>query len=502
MSKQAQSVPLSFRARADGTTLFRWLYDEIRTAILDGRLPPGSRLPSSRSLARDCNVARGTVVAAFDQLALEGYLDGTVGSGTYVKETLPDPILRADLPARRAAVRVQRSPLSAGGRRLAAQPFPKLWSVRDVDTFRLDRPALDAFPIGIWSRLTARRMRSESRAWLTHGEPLGLPALRAAIAGHLGRTRGLRCTADEVVITSGTQHSLDLMARLLLDPGDRVWVEDPGYVAVSALARAHGAEVVGVPVDEQGIDCEAGRRRGLPPRLIYTTPSCQFPLGVTLSLERRLALLRGASEADAWVFEDDYDGQLQFEGRPLAALRTLDCRGGVIYSNSFNKVLFTSLRLGFLVLPPALIEAVRAAKSITGRFDPVLEQAVLADFIAEGHLDQHLRRMRELYTERREALVAAARHELGALLELSDHQGGLQIVGWLAPGIDEAEVAARAAGLGIDSVPLSRLSIERRLPPGLVLGFAGAAVPAIRRAIEGLGRILRDLTGHAPRRTA
>ncbi len=502
MSKQAQSVPLSFRARADGTTLFRWLYDEIRTAILDGRLPPGSRLPSSRSLARDCNVARGTVVAAFDQLALEGYLDGTVGSGTYVKETLPDPILRADLPARRAAVRVQRSPLSAGGRRLAAQPFPKLWSVRDVDTFRLDRPALDAFPIGIWSRLTARRMRSESRAWLTHGEPLGLPALRAAIAGHLGRTRGLRCTADEVVITSGTQHSLDLMARLLLDPGDRVWVEDPGYVAVSALARAHGAEVVGVPVDEQGIDCEAGRRRGLPPRLIYTTPSCQFPLGVTLSLERRLALLRGASEADAWVFEDDYDGQLQFEGRPLAALRTLDCRGGVIYSNSFNKVLFTSLRLGFLVLPPALIEAVRAAKSITGRFDPVLEQAVLADFIAEGHLDQHLRRMRELYTERREALVAAARHELGALLELSDHQGGLQIVGWLAPGIDEAEVAARAAGLGIDSVPLSRLSIERRLPPGLVLGFAGAGVPAIRRAIEGLGRILRDLTGHAPRRTA
>jgi GntR family transcriptional regulator/MocR family aminotransferase len=493
MSKRPPDLSLSLRPRAAGTTLFRWLYDEIRTAILEGRLSRGSRLPSTRTLAREHGVARGTVVAAFDQLAMEGYLEGNVGSGTYVRQSLPDALIESHAALTRAPGRGPRSALSARGKRLADHPFPKYASNRTVETFRLDRPALDVFPIDTWSRLAARCLRRGAPELLSHGEPLGFRPLREAIAAHICAARGLRCTADEVVITSGTQQSLDLVARLLLDPGDRVWMEDPGYTAVASLLRADGVQVIGIPVDEQGIDCDAGRRRCRQARLAYVTPACQFPLGVTMSLERRLSLLQWASESDAWIFEDDYDGQLEFEGRPLAALRSLDRRGDVIYSNSFNKMLFPSLRIGFLVLPPALIDAAHAARSITQRFGSVLEQAILAEFIGEGHMEQHMRRMRELYTARREALIAAARGELGELLELSDFKGGLQIVGWLAPGIDELEAWRRAGTHGIDTTALSNLGIERRLPPGLVLGFAGADVPAIRRGAERLGVVLREL---------
>lgn len=474
-------------------TRFRWFYEEIRTAILESRLSPGSRLPSTRALAREYGVARGTVVAAFDQLAIEGYLDGSVGSGTYVRQTLPDSLIKPSARRTQAAGGAGRGVLSARGRRLTEQPFPKLSSNRSVETFRLDLPALNAFPIETWSRLAARHLRGGAPELLAHGEALGFRPLRAVIAAHICAARGMRCTAEEVIITSGTQQSLDLVARLLLDPGDRVWMEDPGYTAVASLLRAHGAQVIGVPVDEAGIDCHAGRRQCRLARLAYVTPACQFPLGVTMSLERRLSLLQWASESDAWIFEDDYDGQLQFEGRPLAALRSLDRRGRVIYSNSFNKMLFPSLRIGFLVLPPPLVEAARAARSITQRFDSVLEQAILAEFIAAGHMEQHMRRMRELYTARRAALIEGAGRELGELMELSDLKAGLQIVGWLAPGIDEADAWLRAGAHGIDSAALSSLSIERRMPPALVLGFAGADVPAIRRGIERLGRVLREL---------
>jgi GntR family transcriptional regulator / MocR family aminotransferase len=491
--KKSQIIPLALRSRPPGATLFRWLYDEIRTSIVEDRLTPGSRLPSTRSIASRYRVARGTVVAAFDQLAAEGYLEGNVGNGTFVRRTTLESLLdgRPARPHMRA--NSKRASLSIRGRRLISNPFPKLWSNRKVETFQLDSPALEAFPIKVWGRIAARRLQTGAPGLLTHGATLGFRPLREAVASHVALTRGVKCTADHVMITTGTQQSLDLIARLVLDPGDRAWVEDPAYAAATCLLRAVGSEVVGVPVDAEGINCDAGRLRCRLAKLAYVTPGCQFPLGVTMSLERRLALLRWAQEAGAWIFEDDYDSQLRFDGRPLSALHSLDGSGCVIYSNSFNKMLFSALRLGFLVVPPRLVDAVTAARSIIDRFPAVLDQVTLCDFISEGHMEQHMRRMRELYATRLDALVQSARRNLDGVMEVSPKHGGLQLVGWLAKDIEEDEACRRAAERGIDSVALSSLTIDREMPPALVLGVTSADVRAIRRGVKRLGHTLREL---------
>jgi GntR family transcriptional regulator / MocR family aminotransferase len=490
--KEERPVSIDLRPRAKGKPLVCWLYEEIRAAILEGRLSSGSKLSSRGALALKYSVSLGTVHKAFDRLAKQGYVHSRVGKGTYVRPLLEARELPA-LPPLRLAQRV----LSARGRLLASRPFPKFWSNRAVETFRLDRLALDAFPIETWKRLAADRL---GRGVLdSMGEPLGLPSLRVAIADYVGGTRGVRCSAEQVVVTSGTQESLDLVARLLLDPGERVWMEDPGYPAVPSLLRAHGAKVIGVPVDAQGLNCDAGRERWPLARLAYVTPACQFPLGVPMSTERRLKLLEWANEAGAWIFEDDYDGQLQFDGRALAPLYSLDGESSVIYSSSFNRMTFPGLRLGFLILPPSLIEAAAAALSITQRYRPTFEQAVLADFIVQGHLQEHVRRMRQLYTVRREALIEAGRTELSGLMRFNSFQGGLHIVGWL-DSCSDVDVYRCAAARRIDSVAMSSLTIDRRMPPGLVLGIAGADEDAIRTAIKRLGRLLRMLAWPTRRR--
>ena len=382
--------------------------------------------------------------------------------------------------------------LSVRGQRLVSHPFP-LRTGAKTHTFRLDNAALEEFPIKTWSRITVRCLRTAVPRLLAHGDTLGFRPLRAAIAQYVGSTRGVQCTEEQVVITSGTQSSLDLIARLVLDPRDRVWVEDPCYTAVSSLLRGAGAEVVGIPVDGSGIECETGRRRARMAKLACVTPGCHFPLGMTLSLQRRLALLEWAREAGAWIFEDDYDSQLGFGGRPLAALQSLDRTGCVIYSNSFSKMLFPSLRLGFLIVPRTLLGAIEAARSVLQRFPSVLDQAVLAEFISAGHMEQHMRRMRDLYTERHDALVRIAQRELADVLRLSPVTAGLQTVGWLADGIPEIEAGQQAAEQGIVALPLSHLTVERSMPPAIVLGAAATDIPAIRRGVEQLGAILRRL---------
>jgi GntR family transcriptional regulator/MocR family aminotransferase len=443
-------------------------------------------------VASQYRVARGTVVAAFDQLAAEGYVESTVGNGTFVRPMLPEFSVAsaAGSVSRRSP---PRASLSARGRKLADNPFPHLCANRAAEAFRLDRPALDVFPTRLWGRIAARRLRGSAPAVLAHGEVLGFRPLREAIAVHVGLTRGMSCTADQVVITTGTQQSLDLVARLVLDPEDRVWMEDPGYIGATALLRASGAEVIGIPVDAQGIDCDAGRRRCRSAKLAYVTPGCQFPLGVVMSLERRLALLQWAREEGAWIFEDDYDSQLRFSGRPLAALQSLDIDGCVIYCNAFNKMLFPALRLGFLVVPPALIDPVIAARSILDRFPSVLDQATLADFMSEGHLEQHMRRMRDLYTARFDALVRYAQRNIKDVMEVSPAGAGLQVVGWLAENLEDTVASRRAAEHGVDSTPLSWLTVARSMPPALVMGVACADVRAIRRGVERLGQALREL---------
>lgn len=484
---------IALEPRAEGIPLTRWLCDAIRSAILDGRLSPGSKLPSRSAIARSCRVARRTVTAAVEQLVTQGYLDCSVGSGTYVRAGAPAAAAAHD--ASWASAPAPRRALSARGRCFAAQAFPTVWSNRSVDTFRFDHPALDAFPIDTWNELAGRRLAAGARELLDHGEPLGYRPLRAAIAGYVGSSRGVRCSADQVVVTSGTQQSLDLAARLLLDPGDRVWMEDPGYAPASSLLRAHGAQVIGVPVDSRGLDCDAGRQIARLARLAYVTPACQFPLGVPMSRVRRLTLLEWARESGAWIFEDDYDSQLHFGERcPPPTLYACDAAGSVIYSNSFNRMLFPALRLGFLILPPAFVEPAAATLSITRRYHSPLEQAVLTDFIAQGHLERHALRMRKLYAARREALITAARLELGGLMQLSESgTAGLQVTGWLASGLSEAQAWRRASAQRINSVALSSLTLSRRMAPALVLGIGGADERALRTGIKRLRRVLRGV---------
>ena len=491
MSKEGEVDSLALRPRGDGTSLFDWLCGEIRAAILEARFPLGSRLPSTRAMARKFHVARGTMVAVFEQLTEEGLLDGIVGSGTYVRA------IRSVAPSDRSPSRLRVSPrgrrraLSVRGRKLASQPFPKVLCNRSAETFRLDEPALDLFPTEMWNRLSAGQPCRRRLELLRHGEPLGYPPLRAAIGDFIANARGVRCSAEQVVVTSGAQESLDLVARLLLDPGARVWMEDPGHAAVTALLRAHDLHVIGVPVDAQGINCDVGRERSFA-RFAYVTPACQFPLGVPMSPERRLKLLEWADEVGAWIFEDDSDGVLELRHSP-EALCSMDSSGSVIYSSSFNRLLFPSLRLGFMVFPPELIKAAAAALSITRRYHPTLEQATLAEFIEQGHLRLHLQRMREVYAARRKAVIEAGQTELAGLMHFGDSQTGLHVVGWLSSGMSESEVWGRAAAQRIDSVALSDLTIERQMPPGLVLGFGPTGEHALRTAIKRLRRVLRGV---------
>lgn len=488
-----QVAAFALAPRRKHTPIVRWLYEEFRAAILDGRLEPGSRLPSRNELARSHRVSSRTVAKAFDRLLRDGFVDSRVGLGTYVVGAPPDGASIGGVSSVPPPPTAPRRVLSSRGRILASQPSPKPSARRNRRTFALECPALDLFPIDTWNRLCGNRLTRGALELLDHGEPLGFPPLREAIAEYIGQARGVRCTAEQVVVTSGTVQSLDLIARLLIDSGDSVWLEDPGCAGVASLLRGHGAEVVGVPVDAEGVNCAAGRARSPFARLAYVTPGCQFPTGASMSLERRLQLLQWANRAGAWIFEDDYDGCFGFENRrpPLQSIDRANC---VIYSSNLSSVLFPSLRIGFMVLPTMFVEPVAATLSTIQRYRATLDQAVLADFIRQGHLESHARRMREVYSARRAVLIETGRRELDGLMQLDESQDSLQVIGWLAPELSDTEVSRCAAARNVDSVALSELTVARRMPPGLVLGIGRADERAIRAGLNRLGRLLRLLT--------
>ena len=488
-------VRIDPRAR---TPLQTQIYGSIRRAILEGVVVPGSRLPSSRGLATDLGVSRTTTVLAFDQLAAEGYLTTRKGSGTFVTRELPDDRLRAPTIRRDSSVR--HPMLSRRGSALAATPPTALKIDGPPRAFRLGTPALDRFPIDVWTRLASRRLKSMTLARLDYGQPAGLLALREAIAEHVRRARGTACVADQVIVVAGAQHGLELIARVLLDPGDVAWMEEPGYTGAHAALIGAGARIRHIRVDAQGLNVEAARRTDRA-RLVYVTPSHQFPLGVLMTLPRRLALLAWARAANAWIIEDDYDSEFRYGTRPIPCLHGLDVDGRVIYVGSFSKTLFPALRLGFLIVPLDLRDAVVGARRAGDIHTGLLDQAVLADFIAEGHFERHLRRMRREYHERLEALVrGAARHCRGAL-ELRQVPSGLHAVADLA-GVDDARLCQEARARGVEVMPLSAYCFDRRGPAtqGLVLGF-GAIRPEffddgmrkLAAAIDGVrGQMKRD----------
>ena len=474
--------------RRTSTPLFRQIYAGLSAAILQRRLPPGARLPASRALAEQLGLSRTAVVAAYEQLLAEGYTVSRTGSGTYVAADLPGkPIGRAARPAvasRRARYGVPHLP----GRvdvTLHGDPRP----------FNLGRTLIDARTADQWRRLTARCLRSLPHSYLGYADPRGSQLLRSAIAGYLGEARAVRCDAEQIIVTSGTQHAVDLVVRTLLGAGSEAWIEDPGYPLTRDALSAAGIKPRAVRVDAQGLDVAAGIAVAPRARAAFVTPSHQFPTGVVLAMGRRLELLAWARTAGAWIVEDDYASEFRYGGRPLAALQGLDTAQCTIYVGTLNKALFPGLRLGYLVVPEALLPRFVATRYLMDRQPPALQQDVLAAFIAQGHLASHIRRIRLLYRDQRDRLVEALHREARDWLDVEPPDQGMHLVAYLRDGLSDraAEQAAREEGVVVRA--LSRLYAQARPRQGLLLGFSGypaaAIAPAARRLAKALRAIVR-----------
>lgn len=479
-----ESFPLDMLAvdRASPVPLHRQLHRALVGMIQDGTLAAGTVLPSTRELAADLGLARNTIVAAYDQLVTEGYLANRQGA-RYVIIDLP---LLPKLQSPSVVVPGER-PLSARGAALMRQPFHHGTPGRFA--FHPGMPDADSFPFGIWGRLLARRASFAGSSLFGTYHVTGLPELKEAIAGYLGSARGVICSKEQIVVTTGAQAAFDLLARLLLDPGDRVWMEEPGYYGAKAAFTVAGADVRPMPVSGDGWQLDR------PPknlRLIYVTPACQHPLGSTMRMDQRLRLLEVAEKSNAWVMEDDFDGEYRFQGRPVPAVRGMDRTGSVIYVGTFAKLLFPALRLGFMVLPPLLCENIHHALSTTGQFPPLFLQAALADFILEGHMSRHLKRMRRIYAARRQFFYDICEERLSADMRLVDAEAGIQVVGHLRRGLNDIAITEAAARLGVNVSPLSKYYQNRTPIQGLVLGYAACNQAQTELGIKYLERAISE----------
>ena len=472
--------------------LYVQLYEGLRGAILGGHLRAGARLPSTRGLAADLGISRNTVMNAYAQLRAEGYLEGRVGSGTCVSSSLPDDLLQvrsqedAGYGYRSGRELSRRGVLLSG-----TQPTVSDYQGRPR-AFQPGLPALEEFPSRTWRNLYNKAWRRPPQELLGYGAPAGYRPLREAISDHLGATRAVRCSWEQVIIVTGSQQALDLSARLLLDPEDAAWVENPGYPGARAALTGAGARVVPVPVDGHGLDVSAGEAACPEARLAYVTPSHQYPLGVTMSLPRRLDLLDWAVRSSAWILEDDYDSEYRYSGRPFESLQGLDTDGRVVYVGTFSKVLFPALRLGYLVVPRDLIDAFTAARELSDLHSPSVEQAVLADFITTGHFARHVRRMRALYAKRREALVEAVARDLTGALEVRPAESGLHLVGRLPENADDRAASRLATAHGVEAIPLSWYADGSSRHKGLMLGYAAVSEEEIRKGTSRLAAALEN----------
>lgn len=487
------SLPLG--EPAPGVNLQTWLYQSLREAILSGRLPAGSKLPGTRALAVHYAIARGTVQAAYQQLLSEAYVEARVGSATRVSEVLPEATLKAGYVQRKVVPGVAppcTAPATGWVERLDA--ITPIFARRAVTPgllpFFPHRGDVGAFPVDLWRKLHIQQLRSSRAATLLDSDPQGLPVLREAIAGYLAVARGVQVPAEHILVLNSVQQGLDLCLRLLVPPGQQVWLEDPGYPGARQLIEVSGYTPVHVPVDEQGMRVQEGIRRAPQAPLAYLTPSRQAPLGSELSPARRMALLRWANASGAYIFEDDYDSDYRFIAKPIPALRSLPAASNsVILAGTFSKLLFPSIRLAYLVLPPHLVEYFTRATALTARHANSLSQAVLAAFIQQGHFDRHVRRMRKLYERRAEALSEAAAQHWQGLIEVPPIRAGLDVACRLLVD-DEARACARIAQAGVDVMPLARYCHQPR-PAGLVLGFAPYDEGMIVEAARVLGKALK-----------
>ena len=467
--------------RDSSVPLFRQIYDRTRISITTGRMRPGERLPSARSLAAQLGAARGTVEAAYATLAGEGWIIARGAAGTVVAPQLGEPPQR-ELPALAPTL---RSPVSNAAE-VESAPHP----------FRMGLPALDVFPRKLWARLVAREARTVSPGLLNYPDPAGDHGLRKAISAYLAISRGVFCTPNQVFITAGYQGGLSLIARALIEPGDAVWFEDPGYRLARRGLSAAGAHLVPIPVDDDGMRVEEAIARAPRARFAVVTPSHQSPLGVALSLQRRLALLAWSETNSAWVIEDDYDGEFHYAGRPLPALKSLDRGDVVLYAGSFSKVLFPGLRLGYLVIPTRLTEQfTAAAHALSGGYGG-FEQAVVARFMVEGHFARHLKRMRGLYAARRAALAAALTSAFGDRLQIGLQSGGMHLLARPSGDTPDHVLVRLAKREGLAPAALSAHAIVADSGPGLLLSFTNIPETQAENAAQALLRAIGDRVGH------
>ncbi|MEZ5668337.1 MAG: PLP-dependent aminotransferase family protein [Alphaproteobacteria bacterium] len=480
------SYPLDLIALEAGLAkpLHRQLCDQLRELILGGAVAVRSRLPSTRTIARELAISRNTVVNALDQLVAEGLLEGRRGSGFRVADV--------GLPAGAAGdgtAAARRMPdLSARGALMAAQP--RVRTIPEHAAFHPGTPELDQFPFKTWGRLLARRAHTGGQDLFGYHYVAGHPDLRRMIAAFLGTMRRVRCTAEQIVVTTGGQAALDLLARLLLAEGDTVWMEEPGYLGARGAFLAAGARLAPLRVTRDGWQMPAAAP---PPRLIYLTPSCHHPLGTTMPVEQRLAVLDIARAADAWVIEDDFDGEYTFRGQPLPAMQGLTDEERVIYVGTFAKTLVPAMRLGFAVLPGTLAERIKPAIAGTGQFPPLLLQAALADFMERGFFFHHLNRMRRLYGRRRAHFLALLDRHLGDWLDPIDGRTGIQVAALLRRPVDDRAVAAAAIRGGVNLAPLSVYYFAEPAYRGVLMGYAGIREEEMNRTIPKLAAILHGL---------
>jgi GntR family transcriptional regulator/MocR family aminotransferase len=487
--------PIALQDREE-LPIYRQLYDWFRRAIAGGQLRPGQRLPSTRNLAAELKISRMPVLAAFEQLFAEGYLETFIGAGTCVARSIPDdtlhpPVVKArkggqEITEKRGPRRMSRR--GAALTRVLAQSW-----LDNLGAFRVSLPALDHFPIGVWSKLVARHSRRPPRGIMAYGAAMGYLPFREAIAEYLGAVRGVRCESSQILVTTGSQQALQISAQVLLDPKDRVWIEEPGYPGARQAFLTAGAQLIPVPVDHDGINVAEIIRRGRDARAVYVTPSHQYPMGMTMSATRRMLLLNWAVRSGTWIIEDDYDSEYRFGSHPIASLQGLDTDGRVIYVGTFSKVMFPALRLGYVVVPRDLVPAFSAARDAADIFSSTLYQAVLTDFIREGHFARHIRRMRILYMERRTALVKAIRIQMEDMLDVIGAEAGMHLVALLPRGTNDVAISRKAAQKGISAIPLSTCYLKPPTRGGLILGYGGANAHQIDDGISKLRVIVKEL---------
>lgn len=471
--------------------LYQQLAEELRSAVLQNRLKANQRLPPSRLLAQSLDISRVTVTQSYDQLVSEGYLETRKGSGTFVCAQLPEDFLQIEPVVQASSPSSEPTRLSRFGTQLLAGPLLEAPRPQSAISFRYGNPASELFPMDLWRRLLSRHCDTSSALMNYSSDTAGYRPLRQAIADYLGRSRALQCSPEQVIIVNGSQQALDLIARLTLDAGDWVAMEDPGYLGARYCFAGQGANLQPLSVDREGLNVEALAQFDQPFKLLYVTPSHQFPTGVTLSLSRRLALLQWAQQTGTVILEDDYDGEYRYGDRPIPALQGLDRNNTVIYVGTFSKILFPALRIGYLVVPTAWIPLVSRAKWLCDRQSPMLEQYALTDFFTEGHFERHIRRMRHLYDQQRQVLVKALRDAFGASATILGEKAGIHLMAKLETSFSDEEVIQRAASVDVGMISAQSYYLANPNVGEFIFGYAQLDEDQIQQGIQGLAQALK-----------